>query len=103
MQDPLNPNNPKRIIPLLRINEAVVSELETMTGGELRLLDNILRDAAVRLLEGKLIEINQAVLQALEADEKVVNCNVKKILRETRIDKQLLVSMRGEYLPGQSA
>jgi hypothetical protein len=74
-----------------------------MTGGELRLLDNILRDAAVRLLEGKLIEINQAVLQALETDEKVLEFNVKKILRETKIDKQLLESMRGEYLPGQGA
>jgi hypothetical protein len=103
MQDPLNPNNPKKMFPLLRINDAVVSELEKMAGGELRLLDNILRDAAVRLLEGKLIEINQAVLQALEADGKVLKCNVKKILRETKIDKQLLVSMRGEYLRGQSA
>jgi hypothetical protein len=97
------PNNPKKMFPLLRINDAVVSELEKMAGGELRLLDNILRDAAVRLLEGKLIEINQAVLQALEADGKVLKCNVKKILRETKIDKQLLVSMRGEYLRGQSA
>jgi DNA transposition AAA+ family ATPase len=75
------PNNPKKMFPLLRINDAVVSELEKMAGGELRLLDNILRDAAVRLLEGKLIEINQAVLQALEADGKVLKCNVKKILR----------------------
>lgn len=103
MQDPLNPNNPKRIIPLLRINEAVVSELETMTGGELRLLDNILRDAAVRLLEDKLREIYQAVLQALETGEKVLECNVKKILKETKIDKKLLESMRGEYWRGQSA
>jgi len=103
MQDPLNPNNPKRIIPLLRINDAVVSELEKMAGGELRLLDNILRDAAVRLLEDKLRDIDQAVLQALKTDEKVLDFNVKKILRETKIDKQLLESMRGEYWRGQSA
>jgi hypothetical protein len=69
----------------------------------LRLLDNILRDAAVRLLEDKLREIDQAVLQALKTDEKVLDFNVKKILRETKIDKQLLESMRGEYWRGQSA
>lgn len=114
MQDPLNSNNhlkldgKKRIIPLLKtgregINKELASTLEEMTSGELRLLDDILRDAAVRLLEKKLREIYELVLQALKTESRVLDFDAKKILRETRIDKPFLQSMRGEYLRGKSA
>lgn len=102
MQDPLNSDNKKRNIPLLKtsrngINENLATLLEEMTSGELRLLDDILRDAAVRLLEKKLREIYNLVLQALGTDSKVLNLDVKKILRETKVDKLFIQSMRGEY------
>jgi hypothetical protein len=97
----------KRIIPLLKtgragINKDLASTLEEMTSGELRLLDNILRDAAVRLLEKKIGEIYSLVLQALKTDSKVLAFDAKKILKETRIDKSFLQSMKGEYLRGRS-
>ncbi|MBW4692604.1 MAG: ATP-binding protein [Lyngbya sp. HA4199-MV5] len=113
MQDPLISKDPskaggkKRIISLLKtgkagINKDLASTLEEMTSGELRLLDNILRDAAVRLLEKKLGEIYSLVLQALKTDSKVLAFDAKKILKEIRIDKSFLQSMKGEYLRGRS-
>ncbi|MBW4420724.1 MAG: ATP-binding protein [Myxacorys californica WJT36-NPBG1] len=114
MNDPLDSKNysksggKKRIIPLLKtgregINKELASNLEEMTSGELRLLDDILRDAAVKLLEKKLSEIYDLVLQALKTDSRVLNFDAKKILRETKIDKPFLQSMRGEYIRGRSA
>jgi hypothetical protein len=97
----------EKIIPLIKtgregINKDLASTLEEMTSGELRLLDNILRDAAVRLLEKKISEICSLVLQALKTDSKVLAFDAKKILKETRIDKSFLQSMKGEYLRGRS-
>lgn len=116
MQDPLVKSNnhaisgssKKRIIPLLKssrdgINRELVATLEEMTSGELRLLDDILRDAAVRLLETKLREIYDSVLQALKTDSKVLDFDAKRIIKETKIDRPFIQSMRGEYLRGESA
>jgi hypothetical protein len=61
-----------------------------------------LRDAAVRLLEKKLGEIYSLVIQALKTDSKVLDFDAKKILKETKIDKSFLQSMKGEYLRGSS-
>ena len=113
MQDPLvakdlsKVDGKEKIIPLIKtgregINKDLASTLEEMTSGELRLLDNILRDAAVRLLEKKISEICSLVLQALKTDSKVLAFDAKKILKETRIDKSFLQSMKGEYLRGRS-
>ena len=114
MQDPLSSKNDsgltskKRIIPLLKtgkqgIDTSLAFILEEMTSGQLRLLDDILRDAAVKLLETKLVEIYNLVLQALSTDNKTLSIDAKKILRQTRLDKPFLQTMKGEYLRGKAS
>lgn len=109
MQDPLssksnsNATSKTRVIPLLKygrqgVDKDLASSLEEITSRELRLLDDILRDAAVRLLEKKLKEIYDLALQSLRTESRIMNLDVKKILRQTRIDKPFIQSIKGEYV-----
>ncbi len=53
-------------------NEEVVSLLQEKTSGQLRLLDQILRNAAIKALESGLNKIDKSVLDSIEGDYSLV-------------------------------
>jgi predicted transcriptional regulator len=56
----------------LATNEEVISLLQEKTSGQLRLLDQILRNAAIKALESGLTKIDKSVLDSIEGDYSLV-------------------------------
>jgi hypothetical protein len=56
----------------LATNEEVISLLQEKTNGQLRLLDQILRNAAIKALELGLSKIDKSVLDSIEGDYSLV-------------------------------
>jgi DNA transposition AAA+ family ATPase len=56
----------------LAINEDIINLLQEKTGGQLRLLDQILRNAAIKALELGLKKIDKSVLNSIEGDYSLV-------------------------------
>jgi DNA transposition AAA+ family ATPase len=56
----------------LATNEEVISLLQEKTSGQLRLLDQILRNAAIKALESGLNKIDKSVLDSIEGDYSLV-------------------------------
>jgi len=53
-------------------NDAIITLLQEKTSGQLRLLDQILRDAAIKALESGVKKIDKALLDSIEGDYSLV-------------------------------
>ncbi|MEO1433368.1 MAG: TniB family NTP-binding protein [Cyanobacteria bacterium J06633_8] len=53
-------------------NKVIMSDLEERTAGQIRLLDQLLRDAAVKALESGLKKIDKSVLDSIDGDYLLV-------------------------------
>lgn len=105
MPDPLNPGKTISLLKSSRgkINKDLARILETMTFGDLGLLDKILRNAARILLKNKLREIYQKTLKAIETEERILEINSETILRNTKIDKSIIKTLEGSYPRNETA
>lgn len=56
----------------LAINDEIITLLQEKTGGQLRLLDQILRNAAIKAVENGLKKIDKALLDSIEGDYSLV-------------------------------
>lgn len=107
IRDPMNPDSGRRV-PLLKsskkgIDGNLAKVLEDMTSGDLGLLDQILKHAARQLLKNKIHSIYQKILKALKAEDRLLEINAKTILKNTKIDKSLIQSLRGSYFQGETS
>jgi len=53
-------------------NQEIITLLQEKTDGQIRLLDQILRDAAVKALESGVNKIDKSVLENIEGDYSLV-------------------------------